>query len=68
VSEQLQITNYELQINRVILVDVLGRQVINIVTNDVHETTINMTKISTGIYQVRIETDHGIFTSKVVKH
>ena len=66
-NEQLIITNEELSINRVILVDISGKEVMNIQQNNVNEATINIAKIATGIYQVRIETDKGIFTSKVLK-
>ena len=67
VNEQLTIKNEALLMNRVILIDVLGKEVINMQQNNVNEATINVAKIAAGVYQVRIETDQGIFTSKVVK-
>ncbi|MCL2168014.1 MAG: T9SS type A sorting domain-containing protein [Lentimicrobiaceae bacterium] len=66
-NEQLTIKNEKLKIKRVILVDIMGKEVVNIKQNEVHEITVNMATISTGIYQVRIETENGIYTSKLVK-
>ena len=66
-NEQIRIKNDELRIKRVILIDVLGKKVIDTHQNDENECTINLKNIASGIYQVRIETDHGIYTSKVVK-
>jgi hypothetical protein len=65
-NEQLTINNEELIIKRVILIDVLGKEVVNIQSN-AHELTVNVAKIPAGLYQVRIETNNGTFTSKVVK-
>ena len=67
IQEQLTIKNEELRIKRVVLIDVLGREVINIQKHNVTEVKINVAKIHAGLYQVRIETDKGIYTSKVVK-
>jgi len=67
VNDQLRITNYELGINRVLLIDMSGKEVVNIQHNNVNEVTLNLAKIPTGLYQIRIETDKGTFTSKVVK-
>ena len=66
-DKQLIIKNEKFKINRVVLIDVLGKEVINMQQNNVNEATINVAKIAAGVYQVRIETDNGIFTSKVVK-
>jgi len=66
-NEQLRITNYELRIKRVILIDMLGKEVINSLQNNVTEATINLSKIPTGIYQVKIETETGVYISKIVK-
>jgi hypothetical protein len=65
--DQLSIKNEKLIMKRVILVDMLGKEVVNIKQNNIKETTINLANIPTGVYQLRIETDNGIFTSKVVK-
>ncbi|MCL1851126.1 MAG: T9SS type A sorting domain-containing protein [Bacteroidetes bacterium] len=67
VNEQLIINNEQLQIKRVILVNLLGKEVINIQQNNVTEAKINVAKISAGLYQIRIETDKGIYTAKIVK-
>jgi photosystem II stability/assembly factor-like uncharacterized protein len=67
VTDLLTILNEKLKIYSVILIDVLGREVINIQENNVYVTTINLTKLPAGLFQVRIETDQGIYTSKVVK-
>jgi hypothetical protein len=66
-NEQLTIKNEQFRINRVVLIDMLGKEVINVHSNKVFETTINMAKIAAGVYQVKIETEQGTFTSKVVK-
>jgi hypothetical protein len=66
-NEQLTIKNEQLQMKRVILVDMLGKNVIDIYINQVYETTINTANIPAGLYQVRIETEQGTYTSKVVK-
>jgi len=66
-NDQLRVTNYELLINRVVIIDMLGKEVVNIYQNDVNEITIDMSKVPPGLFQVRIETDKGTFTSKVVK-
>jgi hypothetical protein len=67
VNEELKITNEQLKIKRVILVDVLGKEVINARQKNVNEATVNVAKIPAGFYQVKIETDNGTFTSKIVK-
>ncbi|MCL2246158.1 MAG: T9SS type A sorting domain-containing protein, partial [Lentimicrobiaceae bacterium] len=67
VNEELIISNERFLINRVVLIDVLGKEVLNIQQKNVNKTTINVAKIPAGLYQVRIETNNGIFTSKVVK-
>ncbi|MDR2971690.1 MAG: T9SS type A sorting domain-containing protein [Bacteroidales bacterium] len=67
INEQLTIKNEQLKMNRVVLIDMLGKEVINILLNNVNETAINVAKIPAGVYQVRIETENGIYTSKVVK-
>ena len=66
-NEQLRITNYELRMNRVILIDITGKEVVNLLQNNENDVTIDISKIPTGVYQVKIETDKGTFTSKVVK-
>jgi len=67
INDKLTIKNDKLKINSVALIDVLGKEVINVQKNRVNEVTINTAKISTGVYQVRIVTDDGTFTYKVVK-
>jgi len=66
-KDQLTIKNEQIGINSVILIDMLGKKVINVQQNNVNEVTINLTKIQTGLYQVRIETEKGIYTSKIIK-
>ncbi|MCL2434942.1 MAG: T9SS type A sorting domain-containing protein [Lentimicrobiaceae bacterium] len=66
-NEHLTIHNEELRIKRIVLIDVLGKEVINVQISDVTETQLNVAKIPAGLYQVRIETDKGVYTSKVVK-
>jgi photosystem II stability/assembly factor-like uncharacterized protein len=66
-NEQLRIANNKIQFNRVILIDVLGKEVINVLNENVNETTINMKMLPDGIYLIKIVTNTGVFTSKVVK-
>jgi len=66
-NEQLRITNDELRFGKVILIDILGKEVINIQQNNVNEVTINLANVPAGLYQVRIETENGVYTSKIVK-
>jgi len=67
-NDKLQIVNYDLRTIRIVLVDVNGREVLNIQPDNAHENTLNLSRFSSGIYQLRIETDKGVFTSKIVKH
>jgi len=67
IEKKLTIKNDEFKIKRVIIIDVLGKEVINIQKNKVNEVTINVANISSGVYQVKIETDNGTFATKVVK-
>jgi photosystem II stability/assembly factor-like uncharacterized protein len=66
-AEQLTITNEVLSINRIILMDILGKETLNVPQSNVFEATISLSGLPAGIYQVRIETEKGTFTSKVVK-
>jgi photosystem II stability/assembly factor-like uncharacterized protein len=66
-SEQLTVKSEKLTMKNVILIDMLGKERVIVTINNLKETTIDMAKIPAGLYQVRIETEKGIYTSKVVK-
>jgi hypothetical protein len=63
---QLRITNYELQIKNIEIFDLLGKSV---GTNPCvrPETTIDISHLPAGMYFMRIQTDKGIITKKIVK-
>jgi hypothetical protein len=66
-SEQLIIKNDKFTISNIIIVDVLGKEVVNLPINNLKETAINVAKMPAGVYQLRIKTDNGIYTTKIVK-
>jgi hypothetical protein len=63
----LTIKNEKWRMNGVTIVDVFGKEVVYVQFNPVLETSLNMSNISAGVYLLRIETENGVFTSKVVK-
>jgi len=70
VSNELRITNYELQITDVKIFDVLGKmQCFDFAQQAKAENTIviNVSNLPNGIYFVMIKTEKGIVTKKVIK-
>ena len=61
---ELQITNYELRIDNVEIYDVYGRK---LTTNHYPLTIINISHLNSGIYFVKITTDAGEVTKKIIK-
>jgi hypothetical protein len=65
---ELRITNYELRITNVEVYDVYGRKNVTTVTcHDCHETALNISHLSAGIYFLKITTEKGEIVRKVVK-
>jgi hypothetical protein len=69
---ELIINNYELKIMNVEIVDVLGRVVAIVETDNYPSlqqpaTTFDISNLPAGIYFIRITTDNGIITKKIVK-
>jgi hypothetical protein len=71
VNEQLTINNEQLIINNVEIFDVMGRPVgANLrVCPEIgqSETTINISHLANGIYFVKIQTENGTVTRKMIK-
>jgi len=67
VNDQLTINSVYLKIKRIILTDVQGKEVVNMQKNMGNKATVNVAKIPSGVYQIKIETEKGTFVSKVVK-
>jgi len=76
---QLRITNYELRIEGIEIFDVYGRmiEIPHFVRNDVipsvaqrseESQTINMAHFPNGVYFLKITTEKGIVTKKIVKY
>ena len=65
-SGQLTIDNSEMMINRVEVYDVYGKLLNMVEVNDV-QTTMNVTNYAAGTYFVRIYTENGMVTKRVVK-
>jgi len=69
-SSELRITNYELQVTDVKIFDVMGRmQCFDFAQQPKAENTIviNVSNLPNGIYFVKITTEKGIVTKKVIK-
>ena len=67
---KLGITNYELGITNIEVFDVYGRNVranLRVCLNTEAEATINISHLPAGIYFVKIKTETGIQTQKIIK-
>jgi len=68
-SGQLRITNYELRITNVEVFDVFGRKIFKLETqNPESETNFDISSFPIGIYFVRIQTEKGMVTEKIIKY
>ena len=65
VKDDLRIESGELKINNVKILDLSGRTVVNL--NSGHVNSINVSALLSGVYLVKIETDKGVVTKKIVK-
>ena len=66
---ELRITNYELRIDAIEVYDVYGRNLLKSETlNPKSETVINISHLSAGTYFLRITTEQGVVTKKIIKN
>jgi len=59
---EIRIESGELRVEKVEILDITGRTVLTS-----HETTLNISQLSAGTYFVKLKTDKGILTKKVIK-
>jgi len=67
---EIQVTSDELQVTRIEVYDVMGRMVTNVGAlraTPLHCGTINIAHLPSGIYFLKITTDSGVVTRKVIK-
>jgi hypothetical protein len=55
-------------INNAVLTDLNGRIIKNVNLNGVSNPTIDITDVNTGVYFLKVTTDQGVGTSKVIKN
>ena len=65
---ELTITNYELRIDNIEIFDIYGRKILSHTSLLSSETTVNISHLTTGIYFIKITTEQGVITKKVIKH
>ena len=65
---ELRIKNYELRIKSVDVFDVYGKKLQSKIVNLKSEIVIDISHLPAGIYFVKISTEAGIQTQKVIKH
>ena len=65
---ELSIKNYEIQITNVEVYDVFGKKILKLeIRSSKSETIVNISHLNSGIYFVKITTDIGEVTKKIVK-
>ncbi|MCL2289978.1 MAG: T9SS type A sorting domain-containing protein [Bacteroidetes bacterium] len=62
---ELRVTNYELQIEGIEIFDLFGRKHS---AGSIMQNRIDMSDLQAGIYFVRIQTEKGVITKKIIKH
>jgi len=65
---ELRIANYELRVNNIEIFDVYGRKILSHTSLLSSAATINISHFPTGIYFVKIYTEQGVITKKVIKN
>ena len=65
---ELTITNYELRITDIEIFDVYGRNLTPHTSHRLSHTTIDISHFPAGIYFVKITTETGIITKKIIKN
>jgi len=64
---ELRITNYELRIEKIEIVDIAGKKLLSFESLTPPETTFNISHLQVGIYFVKIATEAGKVMKKIVK-
>jgi len=64
---ELRITNYELRITNVKIFDLMGKNLTLLTSPMSQNITINISQLPTGIYFLRIVTENGVVTKKIIK-
>ena len=68
-SGQLRIASSELRMEDVHIYDVMGKKILTSpMSQSSLETTMDVTHLPNGVYFLRIQTDQGLVTKKVIKH
>jgi len=70
-SGEIQVTSYELQVTSIEIFDVMGRMVANVGAlraTPLQDGTINISHLPSGIYFIRIQTETGTITQKIIKN
>ena len=70
---QLQITNYELRIENIEIFDMMGKCVATVETGRATSlqqttTTLDLSSLPTGVYFIRIQTENGVITQRIIKN
>jgi len=65
---ELQVTSYELQVTGVEIFDIYGRNLSSHTSYLSPHTSINISHLENGIYFVRVTTENGVFTKKILKN
>ena len=66
-SNQLRVTNYELQEMNIEIYDVVGK-VVHRHSNDASEIVIDISHLPIGVYFMKISTENSIITKRVIKY
>ena len=64
---KLQVTSYELPIGEIVIWDIMGRKVLSQKAESGKQNELDISYLPAGMYFVRVQTDKGVVTRKVVK-
>jgi len=67
-SGVIQVTSYELQVTGIEIFDVMGRNVGTLRATSLQNGTIDIAHLPTGVYFLRIQTEAGTITRRVIKN
>jgi|GEM_PF-1818496 len=65
VKDYLRFTIYDLRINKIEILDLAGKTIVNLKSSIVNQ--INVANLPSGVYFLKIQTDNGVVTKKFVK-
>ena len=65
---ELQVTSDRLQVTSVEIFDIYGRSILSLTPLISRKTTINIAHLQAGIYFVKLTTEKGVITKKIIKH